>query len=343
MNSGEIQRVFEQFKTLEKDFEITSLQTGHINQTYKIANKGKHYILQKINLEVFKNLEDIVHNMNLISAHLKAKNYPGKILEPIVFSDGNFIFEKQWRLLPYFENTQTFLKVNSVNQAYEAARFISEFYEYIHDLDSGEIKDSIPGFLDFNGRFSNFKNSLNTAIPERLKKAESQIKDILHLSYLLERWNEEAVSFNKRIIHADPKISNFLFDAKDSEKPVALIDWDTIMTGPLLYDFGDMVRSYTNLKDEDNPVPGNNFSREIYKVLKEGFSYHLQDEMTSAEKKNMDLSAAVVVYIQACRFLTDYLQGDVYFNIQRPEQNLERTDNQLNLLKGLITFLSIKK
>src|SRR5690625_857699 len=107
------------------------------------------------------------------------------------------------------------------------------------------------------------------------------------------------------------------------------------MKGSILYDFGDMVRSYTNLKSEDDFSNTNNFSLENFKALKKGFLFYLEEELTTTEKENLDLAGKIVVYIQAIRFLTDYLNGDLYFNIKRPHHNLERTQSQLNLLENM--------
>ena len=101
-----------------------------------------------------------------------------------------------------------------------------------------------------------------------------------------------------------------------------------------------MVRSYTNLKEEDDPTEGKNFSLENYKALKNGFLYYLEDKLTQEELDNLRLGAETVIYVQSMRFLTDYLNGDIYYSIQHPEQNLDRTMSQINLLKDLKRKLS---
>src|SRR5690606_39814949 len=105
------------------------------------------------------------------------------------------------------------------------------------------------------------------------------------------------------------------------------------MKGPLLYDFGDMVRSYTNLKEEDEISPGRYFSHENFDALRRGFLFHLEEKIHPIEKDNLALAGITVIYIQAVRFLTDYLNGDVYYKIQYLEQNLHRSLNQLFLME----------
>lgn len=335
----EIKRVFENYQGLAPDFQVEQLQSGHINATYKIRNDHQKYILQQINTRVFKNLEDISRNAHEVSCMLIKNNYPHAILCPLEFKNGGFLWENEWRLFPFIEGTQTFEKIESPDQAYEAARFLGEFYRYVKDIDAAKIEDSIPGFLDFSERWNQFETSLKNASQKRLEKAKNEIKQIHQNRLLIEKWEETLPKFPKRLIHADPKISNFLFDKENPHKIKALIDWDTLMMGPILYDFGDMVRSYTNLKNEDDVSAGRSFSEKNYLSLKKGFTDAIGEEMTPEEWAGLDLAGAVVIYVQAIRFLTDYLNEDVYFAIQRPEHNLDRAQNQLQLLTELKDFL----
>lgn len=338
-NPENIASVFSNFEKISSDFSYQKLTSGHINQTFLVQNNQKKFILQKINTSVFKNLEIITENIRTVSSHLKSRNYPHFILESLPFSEGSFLWDETWRLLNYAEKTMIFEKVKSPEQAYEAAKFLGEFHGHLRDLDTNKLKDSIPGFLDFNSRFQNFQLSLKSASTERLKIAENEIEFLLSQENILENWNQISSELPKKIIHADPKISNFLFEENSSENIKALIDWDTLMTGTVLYDFGDMVRSYTNLRKEDDPDFGENFSLENYKSLKKGFLYHLENQFHPIEKENMDLAGKLVVYIQAIRFLTDFLNGDIYYQIHYAEQNLNRAKSQIHLLKEMLEKL----
>ena len=140
-----------------------------------------------------------------------------------------------------------------------------------------------------------------------------------------------------RVIHADPKISNIRFDKEN--KAIAVIDLDTMMNGTILYDFGDMIRSYTNNAEEDNGWVKDHFNAENYVAVKEGFLFYLKDTLTPIELENLDYAAQLIIYIQAIRFLTDFLNDDIYYSTKYKLQNLDRTKNQINLLKGLLVFL----
>src|SRR5699024_915270 len=292
-------------------------------------------VLQKINVEVFKNVEVITKNIFEVAKHLENKNYPHKILKPLTFVNGDFLYENKWRIFEFFENTKTYEKAISTHQAFEAAKFLGEFHIYLKDFDLNKITQPISGFLDFNLRLKQFEKSLKTASSARKTKAKQEIKILQKNIFLLEKWNLINEKLPQRLIHADPKISNFLFSEENSQQIIALIDWDTLMKGSILYDFGDMIRSYTNLKSEDDFSKENNFSLENYQNIKKGFLYHLAEELTEREKENMTLEEKVVIYVKALRFLTDFLNNDIYFSVKRENQNLQRTKSQLNLLENL--------
>lgn len=327
-------------RIIQSDFSFKPLISGHINQTFLVNNNEEKLLLQRLNTKVFKNLEDISQNILSVSTHLKQKEYPNRVLELIAFADGEYLYEGKWRMFKYIDETQTFLTVQSKTQTFEAAKFLSSFHAHLFDIELDKITDSIDGFLDFGLRFEQYKEALRKSTKDRLKKANAAVGFIEENENLLEDWFKLQPQLPTRIIHADPKISNFLFDKADAEKIIALIDWDTILRGSILYDFGDMVRSYTNVKEEDNPKEGNNFSLENYTALKEGFLHHLEDKLTEKELQNLQLGAETVIYVQAIRFLTDYLNGDIYYSIQRPDQNLDRAMSQINLLRDLQNKLS---
>lgn len=339
MDLEKIKNVFGHFEWIVADFDVELLNSGHINSTYCITNNQKKYILQRINTSVFKNPDLIGHAIQEVADYLKKKEYPHPIMTPLRFSTNEILFENEWRLFDFFENTLTFEKVQSSSQAYEAAKFLSEFHFYLRDFNSSHLKESFPGFLDFEERFRHFENALNGASTERLNNAQTEIDFIAAHRFLLDSWLAIRPELPTRLIHADPKISNFLFDSRSHSEIVALIDWDTLMNGSLLYDFGDMVRSYTHLKEEDDPEIGNNFSSENFKALKKGFLFHLKSDLSKVEINAMDLAAQVVIYIQAVRFLTDYLNEDVYYTIHYPEQNLNRTKSQIQLLTAIEKYL----
>lgn len=326
-------------------YELTPITDGLINTTYLLENKdqGRKFILQKINNHVFKQPEVIVNNHLLINEVLRSNNYQFQIIESIPSLANRLLVEdingEPWRMLNFIENSITFLTAPSLQTAFDAAKTFSYFLNTVNTEKLPAIEDSLPNFLNFEKRIADYKNALKDAAPQLKENAKAEIEITNQFLSLPDQWiqMEKTHQIPKRIIHADVKISNILFD--QNHNPLAVIDLDTMMISTILYDFGTMIQSYTNTTQEDDGTAQNNFNPEMYKVVKEGFLFHLKEKLTPEESENLDYAAQVAIYIQELRFLTDYLNGSTYYSITHPEHNLDRTKNQLELLKGLREYL----
>lgn len=341
----ELKNIVREFLDAETaDILINSITDGLINDTFavEILSSKKKYIFQKINRNVFRNSEAIVDNHLTVNRLLSQNNYSGKIINPVPTRNGNYLdyHEGCWRMTEFLPESFSYLKVPDKETAYQSAKLFSEFYFSINQENNAEIKEVLPDFINFTKRIDDYKTALAKAEKHLIQNAETEIGFVNSNINLPEKWiaMQEQNLLPKRIIHADPKISNLLF-SKDG-KPLAVIDLDTVMVSTLLYDFGDMVRSYTNKTDEDTDTDQNIFDEEIYREVKKGFLFHLKDLLTPSEADNLDYAAQVVIYIQALRFLTDYLNGSIYYKITHPDHNLHRTRNQIALLKGLQGMLN---
>lgn len=242
----------------------------------------------------------------------------------------------------FVEDSVTFIKVPSPEIAFEAARAFSHFLDMINTETLFSIEETLPDFLNFEKRVNDYKNSLKNADPQLIENAKIEIKITNQFLSLPNKWIEMVKNNDlpKRIVHADAKISNILFD--ESHKALAVIELDTVMISTILYDFGTMIQSYANMTNEDDGTAENNFNPEIYNAVKEGFLFHLKEKLTPEESDNLNYAAQVVIYIQEIRFLTDYLNGSVYYSTKYAEYNLDRTKNQLELLKGLNEYLGLR-
>lgn len=341
----ELKNIVQQFIHTE-NYTISPITNGLINCTYLLEDhdKKEKYILQKINTTIFKNPDTVIHNHLEINNLLQKSDYHLKMVKPIHSISDNYLIKTKngeaWRMLSFIENSKTFLKVPDKKTAYEAAKTFGYFLNIINTEFLLNIQETLPDFINFEKRINDYKASLQTASQHLLKDSEKEIELVNQLLNLPEKWieMEKTHLLPKRIIHADPKISNILFDHHND--PLAVIDLDTIMISTILYDFGDMIRSYTNTTDEDDGKSENNFDPEIYQAVKDGFLLNLKEKLTILEIENLDYAAQVVIYIQAVRFLTDYLNGNIYYSTQYPEHNLDRTKNQFILLKGLREYLN---
>lgn len=319
---------------------LTPIENGLINHTYLVETTSEKFILQKINTQVFKNPKGIQRNHLKINEVLGQSNYSKKTVKLIPTLSNDLLFEQNdeaWRMLEYLENSVTFLKASSTEIAFEATKCLSEFYNIINQ-EPIILEETLPDFINFEKRISDFKTAL-IQTTERKKIAENEINFIVEHFYLPEKWIElqNLAALPIRAIHADPKISNILFNKEN--KAIAVIDLDTVMNATILYDFGDMIRSYTNTSNEDDGSAKDSFNLQNYAAVKEGFLFYLKDHLTKVELENLDYAAQLIIYIQAIRFLTDFLNHDIYYSVKYDLQNLDRTKNQINLLKGLMAYL----
>ena len=339
-----IEGIVHRFITTE-NYTVSPLTIGLINTTYIIENKDsdQKFILQKINNQVFKDPNSIIINHLQINCLLQSNDYQLDIVDLISSPQQEFLIQDEnlqsWRMQTYIEDSITFLTVPSVTIAREAAKAFSHFLNKINTENLIEIKNTLPDFLNFEKRITDYRISLENADPQLIENAKTEIEITSQFLSLPNKWIDMVKSnqLPKRIIHADAKISNILFNK--NHNALAVIDLDTVMISTILYDFGTMIQSYTNTTNEDDGNAENNFNSEIYEAVKEGFLFHLKEKLTPEEFENLDYAAQVAIYIQEIRFLTDYLNGSVYYSTKYPEHNLDRTRNQLKLLEGLNKYL----
>lgn len=244
-----------------------------------------------------------------------------------------------WRLLDFVPDAHTLRKADCPATAYEAAQTLSEFLFYLNRAPGATPEEVLPGFLDFGKRLRDYQAALGAASPERRQLAAAAIRRVNDHLALPNQWLawQAAGQLPRRLIHGDPKISNVLFD--EASRGRCVIDLDTVMPATLLYDFGDMARSYTNKTTEDDAQTSSVFDPAMYLAVKRGFKRHLAGLLAPIEAANLDYAAQTVIFIQAVRFLTDYLAGDEYYATHYAAQNLDRAHNQLRLLAGLTEFL----
>lgn len=328
-----------QFRLPYDDIQHSLLGEGLINDTYLISsgqacNKEK-FVLQKINKIVFKEPDKVMSNLIKINEHLEKKG--SDCLQLIETNNGSlFVIDDNydyWRITRYLENTRTLFEADDPVIAYEAAKSYGKFLNDIHDLNISEIFETIPGFHNYANRISQLNESIGADNYNRLKLCLEEKEVILEKQkYIFLFYN---LKLPIRVIHSDTKITNILFDSNSSRGKL-VIDLDISMPGSVLYDFGDMVRSFTNTLQEDDPdLSSVDVKLDIFEQLTRGFLESTKPFIDDKESSNLLLGAKLVVLIQAIRNLTDYLQGDVYYKTNYEEHNLHRAQNQLKLLEML--------
>ncbi|MCZ4225180.1 phosphotransferase enzyme family protein [Pedobacter rhodius] len=334
--------VLEAYGYTKENVKITQIGTGLINRTYLLSplSEDKKYILQHINTSVFKNPKAIADNLRAIVDYL-AKTYPDYLfIKPVPTLNGAemaHIHNEYWRMLPFIPNSVSLDVLTDPQQAYEAAKQFGKFSRVLNNFKADNLEPTISGFHDLGLRFEQFTQALNTASKELQEQAKPQIDDALAHKYILEYFKSYAhrVDFPNRVMHHDTKISNVLLDA-DTFKGICVIDLDTIMPGKFVSDLGDMMRTYLCACSE-NETDLNKIKIRLpyFQALVKGYLSEMKNSLTKTEKELILFSGRYMIYMQALRFLTDFLSNNIYYTIKYPTQNLDRAKNQFKLLYEL--------
>jgi Ser/Thr protein kinase RdoA (MazF antagonist) len=323
-------------------FEVEPFGSGHINKTYlaRSRNGGESYVLQQINTHVFRQPEVIAHNHRRTWAYLAQTAPDYLFLQALTTADGKDLWvdgDAVWRLMPYVPHTLTVDKAESPNQAYEAAKQFGRFARLTAHMDVRDMLPTIPDFHNLILRMRQFDVALVGARAERKQRARVEIEAVQANAHIADQYVALVSSraLPTRLMHHDTKINNVLLREKTFEG-VCVIDLDTLMPGLILSDLGDMVRTYVcQVEEDEQDVAQVVVRNDYYAALVDGYVSEMRDELTSDEKAVLFYAGQFMVYMQAVRFLSDYLSGDVYYAIKRPEHNLDRARNQITLLQRL--------
>jgi hypothetical protein len=325
---------------------------GHINETYT-ATYGQggnqvRYIHQKINGNVFKKPIQVMENVDRVTQHIRrklvdngVKNVTRKVLVIVPARDGKCYYKDPeghfWRTFVFIENIRTYESVSSVKQALEAGKAFGKFVSLLSDMKGPRLHETIPDFHNVRKRFHNFVKSLEEDRFNRSKNAIKEIKFYLDHEPIVKKLEKALQSGDlpERITHNDTKFNNVLLDTETDEEQ-CVVDLDTVMPGNILYDFGDMVRTTTSPTMEDElDLTKVKMRLPLFKALTRGYLGATNDILTKKEKKLIAFSGKMMAFTIGLRFLTDYLSGDTYFRVHRPQHNLDRTRTQAKLTQSI--------
>ncbi len=235
-------------------------------------------------------------------------------------------------------NAVSFEVIEKPEHAYEAAKAFGKMQRLCLDLNPKDFYETIPGFHNLDIRYEKFDRVLSCGDKERLFNAEEEIEFVLGQQKIAETITSLTKSGDLpiRITHNDTKLNNVLLDQKTG-KGICVIDLDTLMPGIVLYDFGDMVRTFTSpVAEDEKDVTKVVLREEILEALAKGYLSELSAFLTKPEKQYLLMGAKYMILIIGLRFLTDYLQNDVYFKTKYADHNLVRARNQFALLRNLV-------
>jgi len=334
--------------------EVVSVEpygSGHINDTFRLEVKEdgqeKLYILQRMNKDIFKNQKELMENILQVTSFLtdKIKAQGGdpnrETLQVIPTKEGkSYLIEANgdgWRVYPFITDSLSFDKADTPEAMKKSGYAFGNFQYLLSDFPAEKLHETIPDFHNTVDRYAKFEQAVQEDVMGRAKKVEAEInfikereKDCHYFGDLL-----AAGEIPLRVTHNDTKLNNVLFD-KASGNAICVIDLDTVMPGFAAHDFGDAIRFGASTAAEDekdlNKV---SCDMTLFEAYFDGFMEGCRGSLTPKEVEALPMGAKIMTFECGMRFLTDYLQGDTYFKIHYPEQNLDRTRTQLKLVKDM--------
>lgn len=323
--------------------------SGHINDTFLVTTEdgSRKYILQRINTEIFADPTGLMENICGVTAYLREHitanggNPERETLNVIRTLDGKPFYTDSegsaWRVFTFVTDTICLDKVESEKDFYTVGATFGNFMNQLADYPAASLHETIARFHDTPNRYENFEKALAADVMGRAKDVQPEIDfihaheaDCHHLVDLL-----AAGKLPLRVTHNDTKLNNVLLD-RESGEGICVIDLDTIMPGLSAYDFGDSIRFGANDCAEDEPDQSKvHFSLHLFEVFTKGYLSTAGKVMPELEKECLPWGAKLMTLECGMRFLTDYLEGDHYFQTHREGQNLDRARTQFTLVKDM--------
>ncbi|MDR3313870.1 MAG: aminoglycoside phosphotransferase family protein [Oscillospiraceae bacterium] len=345
-----ISELLRQF-ALEEEYDAIAapkeLLDGHINHTYVVgaqsaAGATHRYLLQRINTFVFRRPQELMENIKHVTTFIRQKLPAGQTtLTVYPTKTGALYYETAegdcWRCYNYIEGTYSLQAAASAQDAYRAARAFGSFQRLLDGCAIGELHETIPDFHNTQKRYAAFEAAVAADAFGRRAEVEAEIAfararqaDAARLLQLLQEGK-----LPLRVTHNDTKLNNVLFDAQSNE-PVCVVDLDTVMPGLSLYDFGDSLRFLGNTAAEDErDLTKVQFDLPLFEAYTKGYLAEAGKALNAEEIRWLPFSVKLMTYECGMRFLTDYLENDVYFRIHKPDDNLARCRTQFRLVEKI--------
>lgn len=349
----------EQLATLAGKFDIegkvvdvSPFGSGHINDTFSVETdnpSAKRYLLQRVNHHVFKDVAAVMENVQRVTKHLKARyadeysasnHLEGRVLTLIPTNDAESYHRDEqcnfWRMFILLDGTRSYDIVDTPKQAREGGRAFGQFQRLLADLDVGLIHEVLPDFHHIGSRLAKLGRAVEADAVGRVRRVQDELEFVKdrerRMHAILDLAAEGRLPI--RITHNDTKFNNVLLD--DDDRAQCVIDLDTVMPGYVAYDFGDAIRTIINSAAEDEAdLDKIRLNIPLFEAYAEGYFEEAHYFLTTDEVASLMEGVLLFPYMQAVRFLTDFLEGDHYYKIRHDDHNLQRTRAQLKLVSEL--------
>ena len=303
----------QQFRTEGTVIKCIPFGSGHINQTWLVVTNQPHlYILQRVNTETFRDPEGLMNNILMVTEHLRKQDPdPRHVMTLVKLKDGrDYILNDRkelWRMYEYVTGGVCMDRAETAEDFRNSGSAFGTFQKKMADFPAEQLTETIPGFHDTPKRYEALHEAIREDRAGRVKDVQPEIGFMLEREAgagLLQRMLR-AGELPLRVTHNDTKLNNVMLDEKTRE-PLCILDLDKV-----------------------------HLDLELYRAYAEGFLGACGDRLTKAERETLPDGARIITLENAVRFLTDYLNGDTYYHIERPEHNLDRTRTQMALTREM--------
>ena len=334
--------------------EVTHIEechNGHINRTYFLTCRdgegSRRYVMQMINTNIFKKPDEVMENIVNVTCHIR-KGYEEKGIDPdrrtlnvIYTKDGKWGYNdpdgRYWRTYDFVEDADCFMQVESAEMFCKVGFAFGQFQRQLSDFDASVLYESIPNFHNTEWRYQNLEKAIAENKSGRAHLIPDDIKFALDRKEITSFINKSIAdgSLALRVTHNDTKLNNIMVDRATGDG-ICVIDLDTVMPGSVLADFGDSIRFGASSAAEDETDLSKVYCRlDMFEAYAKGFIEGLEGSLMESEIKALPMGALILTYETGIRFLSDYLDGDVYFRTAYPEHNLDRARNQFKLVADM--------
>lgn len=327
---------------------ITPYGEGHINDTFLVTMKDSstQYILQRLNTKIFTNYRGLMENIQKVTAVMQniVQEQGGDVsrecmqLIPTLEGKAYYVNVSDcWRVYVFVKDTVVYQVIDSPDVFENTGEAFGRFIARLDGFEANTLCEVIPNFHNTVDRYNKFLTAIEQNKSGRADKVQNEISFVKaradKLSLIVDALERKQIPL--RVTHNDTKINNVLID-KSTGKAICIIDLDTIMPGSLLYDFGDSIRSGCNTALEDEKdLSLVDFDINLYEAYCRGFLRGIGEKITVKELEMLHLGAIIITLECGIRFLTDYLDGDVYFKTQYDDHNLVRCHTQFKLVEKM--------
>lgn len=348
---NEIQNIVDKFAIRGDVTKITQINKGYINRTYRVETLSDtghvhKYTLQRINTNVFPNVDAVMDNFKLTTTHLFGKlqleghGKKGSVQTLRPTKDGcSYLRDDSgcWRMMTYFDGVYSLDIPDKPETFYHAGVSFGRFLKEMSDVDLEDVQVVIPNFHNTMSRYLDLEQSITRDAKGRVQQVRREIEFVRARADRYGMISEalESGRIPTRICHNDCNLNNILFD-NDTHLPVAIIDLDTVMPSSPLYDYGDSMRIGTNTaKDDEKDLSKVSCDLNLYEQYARGYLEACGDILTEEELKLLPYASLIITSEDGIRFLMDHIDGDTYYNIYYPGQNLDRARTQLKLVEDM--------